>query len=218
MYFSTEVEEKMTVMKNVITFVVLFIIGVFIFSGAINGFIGTNKSSIATPAPQVAGENSGQANISQTNEQQSPAFPKTFLIPKLGINVPVEHVGMDSKGAMDVPKNADNVAWYKLGYKVGDKGSAVIAGHFDKEDGSPAVFYNLSTLANGDEIIVRDEAGKEFKYKVTRKQTFNFDEVPLNEVFASADKARLNLITCDGVFDKNAKNYSKRTVIYSELL
>jgi LPXTG-site transpeptidase (sortase) family protein len=215
-------------MKTVITFVVLFIIGFFIFSGAINGFIqgkapliGSGKNSSATPAPQIAGETAGQSGVSQTNpqlNQQSPALPKTFLIPKLGINVPVEHVGMDSKGAMDVPKDADNVAWYKLGYKVGDNGSAVIAGHFDKEDGSPAVFYNLTSLASGDEIIVRDDAGKEYKYKVTKKQTFNFDEVPLNEVFASTDKARLNLITCDGVFDKNAKNYSKRTVIYSELL
>jgi sortase A len=206
-------------MKTFVTFVVLFIIGVFIFSGAINGFIGSGKNPSSSPGTQIAGETTKQTETSpKVNQQQSPSLPKTFIVPKLGINAPVEHVGMDSKGAMDVPKNADNVAWYKLGYKVGDKGSAVIAGHFDKVDGSPAVFYNLTSLTKGDEILVRDEAGKEFKYKVTSKQTFNFDEVPLNEVFASSDKARLNLITCDGVFDKNAKNYSKRTVIYSELI
>ncbi len=206
-------------MKNIVTFVVLFIIGIFIFSGAMGGFFGSNKNQLSTPAPQIAGETvSRNQEIENNTPQTQPALPKTFMIPKLNVNVPVEHVGMDSKGAMDVPKNADNVGWYKLGYKVGDKGSAVIAGHFDKVDGSPAVFYNLSHLTPGDEILVKDENGKEYKYQVTKKASYNFDEVPLNEVFASSDKARLNLITCEGVFDKSAKNYSKRTVVYSELI
>ncbi len=59
------------------------------------------------------------------------SFPKILSIPKLEVNAEIETVGLDNKGAMDVPKNAMNVAWYNLGPKPGEKGNAVMAGHLD---------------------------------------------------------------------------------------
>lgn len=142
--------------------------------------------------------------------------PKILNIPKIGVSANLEVVGQDAQGRMDVPKLPENAAWYNLGYKIGQKGSAVIAGHFDTSVGAPAVFYNLNKLEIGDEITVIDLSGKQMKFKVFRKETYDFDKIPLMEVFASSDRIGLNLITCEGSFDAASKNYSKRMVIYTE--
>ena len=154
-----------------------------------------------------------------TNKEEvdTASLPQTLIIPKLGINAFVESVGLDSEGKMDIPKNVENVAWYILGYKPGEKGAAVIAGHYDKKDGSPAVFYELSSLKPGDEIIVLGENGKRLTYTVTRKQSYLTEQFPLQEVFGTQDKPRLNLITCAGTWNKGEASYTNRLVVYSEL-
>jgi sortase (surface protein transpeptidase) len=59
---------------------------------------------------------------------------------------------------LDVPKDPDNVGWYKPGTLPGAHGNAVFAGHVDDLT-SPAVFYDLHKLVNGDKIIVKDQNG-----------------------------------------------------------
>lgn len=146
-----------------------------------------------------------------------PEVPETLTIPKIGVHTSVESVGLDNQGRMDVPTNVDSVAWYNLGFKPGEKGSAVVAGHLDSEAG-PAVFWNLTSLQAGDEIGVEDKKGQVYYFKVTRVTTYEFDKVPLEEVFASQDKSRLNLITCGGRFNGVTRNYSHRIVAYSEII
>lgn len=143
--------------------------------------------------------------------------PQKVTIPAINVSAEVESVGMDDQGRMDVPKNDFNVAWYNLGFKPGEQGSAVIAGHFDARTGGPAIFYNLSKLGQGDTIKVEYENGNTFEFIVTKQEEYDFDKVPLEQIFNSTDKSRLNLITCDGVFDKSSSNYSKRLVVYAEL-
>jgi len=156
--------------------------------------------------------------VKTTTQQVAVDYPYNLSIPKINVTAHVESVGMDNKGAMGVPNNADNVAWYNLGYKVGEKGSAVMAGHLDKVDGSPAVFWDLTKLVAGDKMIVTDIQGKEFTYKVVRIEKYPYASFPIKEVFGPSDKSMLNLITCEGTFDKKASNYSHRTVVYSELV
>ena len=157
----------------------------------------------------------------QTVAPQSPAIPKgqptSLSIPALNITADVESVGMDSEGRMDVPKDDFNVAWYNLGFKPGAIGSSVIAGHFDARSGGPAIFYKLSTLKSGDEITVSYGNGEKFTFTVTESELYDVDDFPLQRVFNTTDKPRLNLITCDGVFDKQSRNYSERLVVYAEL-
>lgn len=158
----------------------------------------TEASPIPTPTP------SPQA-----------ALPKSLTIPKLGVTAPMEYVGLDSEERMDIPKDPDNVAWYKYGVPPGETGNAVLAGHLDWYDG-PAVFYRLQQLAPGDELKVVDAESREHQFLVTRKVIYENDDFPVEEVFGPADSPRLNLITCDGVFNQTTRNYSHRVVIYAE--
>lgn len=149
--------------------------------------------------------------------ENEPSAPVKVRIPTINVDTQVERVGVDSEGRMDVPKDAGNTSWFGPGFKPGTKGNAVLAGHYDREDGSPAVFWDLSKLEKGDEIVVEDERGQEFVFLVTNIQDFPYDDFPIEEVFGAYGVPRLNLITCRGEWNENTENYSHRTVVFSEL-
>lgn len=149
--------------------------------------------------------------------QEQIAEPQNLSIPKINVSAAVESVGQDSEGKMDVPKDVFNVGWYSLGTKPGEKGSAVMAGHLDTVTGAPAVFYYINQLIAGDIVIVTDKNGKDLTFEVTNVQSYQYDQAPLQEIFASNDKPRLNLITCAGAWNVGNRNYSNRLVVYTEL-
>lgn len=149
---------------------------------------------------------------------QTIAAPQRLIIPKLDLTAKVESVGLDQQGRMDVPKIADDVGWYDLGSKPGEKGNAVIDGHFDKVTGAAAVFYNLNKLTIGDQVITKDAQGQQYTFVVVRKTSYPYNQFPLQEVFGPSQVPQLNLITCNGTWDKTKKNYSERIVIFARLI
>lgn len=117
---------------------------------------------------------------------------------------------------MGVPSNYTDVAWYQDGPTPGTPGNAVIDGHLDSKTG-PAVFYRLRELKPGDEIFTITDAGVEYRFVVTTSEVYGANDAPLDRIFGTAVKPRLNLITCDGAFDRSIRQYDKRLVVYSEL-
>jgi sortase A len=149
---------------------------------------------------------------------KSISSPQRLEIPSLQINTLVQQVGLDSQGNMETPKNADDIAWYQLGPKPGEKGSAVMAGHLDTATGAPAIFAKLSQLREGDSIWVTDTQGFRYHFKVKKTQSFKQNEAPIDTIFAMDGKPGLNLITCDGNWDTNKKMYNQRLVVFTELI
>lgn len=170
------------------------------------------QPTIAQQRPTVVPPSKGQEALPSTG------VPKTISIPKITVNAPIESVGLDAAGNMATPVNADNAAWYNLGYKLGQKGNAVLAGHYDKSSGAPAIFWNIPKLAAGDKIIVTDTAGKEYTYIVMTKEKYPYDKFPIEKVFGGAATSQLNLITCQGDWNAKTKNYSQRMVISAQLV
>ncbi len=146
-----------------------------------------------------------------------PDLPQTLVIPSLNISAAVESVGLDKNGLMDIPSNFVNTAWYNLGPRPGETGNAVIDGHVDTPAGAPSVFWNIKNMQQGDEIDVVDVSGKKYRFKVTAVTSYRFDAFPVNTVFGTYPKARLNLITCGGAWDRTTQNYSERVVVFSEI-
>lgn len=116
---------------------------------------------------------------------------------------------------MDVPSKVENVAWYKLGYRPGERGSAVIAGHLDTVTGAPAVFWNLEKLKSGDEVFVQGLDGVKRRFIVDSSTRYPYDEAPIQQIFGPADAPRLALITCVGQWDRANGNYSHRAAVYA---
>ncbi len=143
--------------------------------------------------------------------------PSHLVIPSISVNAVIQEAGIASSGRMGVPTNFSDVAWYKLGPKPGEIGSAVIDGHLDTARDANAVFVNLGELKIGDEIAVIDKTGKKIRFRVTEKEIYDDESAPLAKIFdQNGNTARLNLITCDGVWNQNEKSYDKRLVVYSE--
>lgn len=155
---------------------------------------------------------SSQAN----NTVMLSGFPKKLSIPRIGVEANVEYVGLDRNGAMDVPKQFTDVAWYRLGFRVGDNGSAVITGHYDTTTGAPAVFWRIGELVVNDKINIIDTKGISYTFVVVEKDVYPYDQLPLQRIFGSTGTPGLNLVTCSGKWNKTTKNYSTRTVIYAK--
>ena len=77
-------------------------------------------------------------------------------IKRINVNHELDHTGTNQKNEMAVPKDIHTPSWFKDGFKVGELGNAVIAGHVD--DGvNPGVFTNLHKLQKGDKVEVSDK-------------------------------------------------------------
>jgi sortase A len=155
----------------------------------------------------AAFSNQGQSNLE---------LPLRLKIPSINIDTSIEYLGLTSDGAMDVPKGPTDVAWFDLGPRPGEVGSAVIAGHFGWKDGIPAVFDNLYKLQKGDKIYVESQKGTVITFVVRESKIYD-SEANVESVFNSSDgKAHLNLVTCTGVWNVIEKSRSERLVIFTD--
>jgi sortase A len=167
---------------------------------------------------QVANENKvfqGSTHQNQPVNKVSIGLPVRLMIPAINVNAAIQNLGVTTKGAMAVPSNTVDVGWFKLGPRPGEKGSAVIAGHFDGENGEAGVFTNLNKLKKGDKLYIEDNKGISVVFIVQESRIYNPGYA--DEVFSGTGSAHLNLITCDGVWDGAKKSYSKRLVVFTDI-
>ncbi|MFA5917452.1 MAG: class F sortase [Candidatus Gracilibacteria bacterium] len=149
-------------------------------------------------------------------EQVKSGLPIYLKIPKININVNIEHVGLTDKGTMEIPKDFTNVAWFNLGPRPGEKGVAVIDGHFGLKNGISPAFNDLHKLNKGDKLYVEDEKGITTTFIVREIKTY-IQSDSTSDVFNSKDeKSHLNLITCQGNRDKVKKSYPNRLVVFTD--
>jgi len=187
-----------------------------IASSAINyasPFLTIEKISSVEPVSFFAIETSQTFQVSS-----SVGKPTQLLIPSININTNIEHIGLTADGAVGAPEGAREVSWFNAGFRPGEKGNALISGHYGRwKNGTDSVFNLLPTLQSGDLIYVKDDQGttRSFKVKATRIYGKN-DSVP--ELFEGADTAQLNLISCYGEWILSEQTYSKRFVVFAQML
>lgn len=154
------------------------------------------------------------SSLKKKEVKQNP--PNYLIISKIGVSAPLEYVKFDGEGNMATPSGPKVVAWYGQGAKIGSVGNAVISGHRDTEKGK-AVFYRLGELTVGNTIMVTDDKGKGYKYIVDSKNNYPKDSFPSKEIFSNGTSARLNLVTCSGIYNRTTKSYSHRLVVSAVL-
>lgn len=146
----------------------------------------------------------------------SPGLPARLKIPIINVDAALEYVGLTQEGAMDIPKNQEAVAWFELGRRPGENGSAVIAGHYGWKNGKGSTFDNLYKLRKGDKLYVQDDKGTIFTFTVSKIRRYD-PKADASDVFGSNDgKSHLNLVTCEGDWDKNTKSYTQRLVVFTD--
>ena len=105
------------------------------------------------------------------------ATPVRVQIPSIGIDAPLIRLGLDAKGALEVPERFDVAGWWSGGSKPGERGPAVIAGHVDSKTG-PAVFYKLGQLRRGDVVTVRRRDGSSVRFTVQGSARYGKTQFP----------------------------------------
>lgn len=149
-------------------------------------------------------------------QNQLLTLPVRIIITKIGIDAHVESVGLTSDGAIDAPKKPINAAWFTGSSLPGEKGTAIIDGHFGWKNGLQAVFDNLHELKIHDEIYVENNKGVISKFIVKKIKVYGEDESTEEFFHPGDDASHLILITCGGVYDGLSKNYSERLVVFSD--
>ena len=140
-----------------------------------------------------------------------------LVIPAIGVNAPIEMVGVSSDGSLAVPTQNpwDDVGWYSPGVRPGERGSAVIDGHLDRPGGYPAVFWNLRNLRVGDVVLVV-EKDRTYRFRVTAAAYYPpTRQAPLQKIFGNTSGSYLNLITCAGQWIPSQHQTTLRLVVYT---
>lgn len=147
-------------------------------------------------------------------------LPVRLKVPAIGVDSAIEDALITPDGRMDVPSGTKNVAWFALGPNPGEVGSAVIGGHYGFYQGNkgPTVFYKLDQLKVGEKIYIVDDKGGTLAFQVREIKLFDRN-ADATDVFTSSDGlAHLNLITCEGVWNKIDDNYPLRRVIFTDAI
>lgn len=139
--------------------------------------------------------------------------PIELGIPSLGVESEIVPVGIDQDGHVVIPEDIAQVGWYKFGATPGSgKGSSVVVGHRDGRNYGKGAFYNLSALAPGDTVTLRNAEGEKTAYEVTGRETTYKEELPMRELFRESGAEVLTLISCIGNFVSGV-GYDQNVVI-----
>lgn len=176
-------------------------------------FVVSKEGIVSETSSQLLAAVSGSDQV--IIQAQEVELPMRLQISRIGVDAPIQNVGLAADGSMDVPKNPFNTGWYELGSRPGEIGSAVITGHVDSLTGDPAVFADLDKLTIGDIITIENE-GVSLSFRVREIRIYPA-QADATEVFISTDgKAHLNLITCNGTWDTDTNQYTDRLVIFTD--
>lgn len=145
------------------------------------------------------------------------AAPTGIRIPSIGVDAPVDAIGLEDDGAMEIPDDVDRVGWYEPGVGVGEpRGTAVLSGHVDARTQGRGAFFELRTLDVDATITVDHEDGTSSDWTVVARTSYPKDELPIEDIFTRFSDQRLVLITCGGAFDNTERSYSDNVVVYAE--
>jgi sortase family protein len=161
-----------------------------------------------------------------THSVQPVGQPTRIQIPEIALDWPVVPVGLDADGAMAAPQGGPDSPvwregfWWPGGYRVGEAGNAVIAGHVDDPSGALTQFARIAELQPGASVLVTLDGGSSARFRVRRVARVPVpvggpNDPTLQEVFGPASTPRLNLITCAGTWMSGG--FDERLVVFTTL-
>jgi sortase family protein len=146
----------------------------------------------------------------------APSVPVRIRIEAIGASAPVDPLGLNADGTLQVPTDFNRAGYYTGRPTPGATGPAIIVAHVDSKAG-PAVFYNLRNLKPGDEVAVTRADQSEVVFVVDRLEQHPKNAFPTEEVYGPTPDATLRLITCGGSFDRSARHYRDNLIAFAHL-
>jgi hypothetical protein len=163
------------------------------------------------PAPQVRGEDAAAA--------LPRSEPVSLDIPKIGAHSSLVPLGLNPDNTVEVPPVTTplQAGWYTYAPTPGETGPAVVLGHVDGNH-QKGIFFRLKELAPGDRVSIARKDGTTVVFEVTKVHQVPKKDFEGEGVYDDTAGPELRLITCGGVFDRNAHNYVDNIVVYARLV
>lgn len=130
-----------------------------------------------------------------------------LMIPRFGVDTPVEQLGVTSDNFLDDPADYRNSGWYGHGLSdiPGWGGNATFSAHYNWRVGdgfADGPFKRLSEMNEGDEIVLAMGNGSVYRYAVIQVERYDEDKLPTGDLLDGLGKPNddewITLITCGG--------------------
>ena len=175
------------------------------------------------PSPKPSATSTGLGTSDATLHglaQRVMQQPVRIRIPALKVDAPIIPAAVDASGALQVPANVLQAAWFQAGDAPGQPGTAIIAAHVDFK-GSLGLFNGLHTLPRGAAIYVTDASGHVRVFHATTGTLSPKSDPSTVEALAAAaakpGQPRLALITCGGDLNYAKHSYYDNFVLLADL-
>ncbi|MFJ6695360.1 class F sortase [Streptomyces sp. NPDC091272] len=184
----------------------------------ITALAATTAVGCSFPSPTTGTSASGSGTKTVPASAIAPSVPDRISIPDLGVDAPLDTVGLDAEGVMETPpmNRPMDASWYREGPTPGEKGAAAIVGHLDTPEAPKAVFHNVKELRKNEEIKVHREDGTTAVFSVDSVETFKKDGFPTDKVYNGTGKSELRLITCGGSLTPD-RHWDSNVVVFAHL-
>jgi hypothetical protein len=166
------------------------------------------NSNIKTPAFPAATPSAAALSMARSS-------PTRIWIRSIGLDSKLMKLGLQKDGSLQVPPRGFPAGWYTGSPTPGEIGPSIIAGHIDWN--GPGVFYYLSHVQIGDEIMVDRADGTTAGFVVTRIASFLKSKFPTSAVYGDLTYPGLRLITC-GDYDFTLHKYVRDLVVFATLI
>ena len=143
--------------------------------------------------------------------------PVRVLMGSIGLDAEAIPIGLDTNGALAVPRRADITGWWSGGFVPGEIGPTVLVGHYDSKV-APGVFSKLPKAKVGQLVIVEQSDGSKYLYRVTEVEKPKKSVFPTDSVYGPTATSTLRLVTCGGKFDRSTGHYVDNLIVYADLV
>lgn len=178
-------------------------------------------SRAASPSPAgpalTTDENTTTSSAAVADTDSAPGkqyAPMRVRIAAIGVSAPVDPLGLNADGTLQVPADFARAGWYTGRPPPGAIGPAIIVAHVDSTSG-PAVFARLRELKPGDEVTVTRADRSDVVFVIDRLESAPKNAFPTSEVYDPTPGATLRLITCTGSFDHTTGHYRDNEIAFA---
>lgn len=173
-------------------------------------------SAVSDDASDVSDEKPSEVRPEVAGYKVAADLPRMLRIDSIKVDARVVRLGVKSNNQLKAPANIFDAGWYEGSAKPGEAGAVVIDGHV-RGPTQPGVFSRLKELQPGQTIQIEKGNGSVVNYKVIKTQQYDSDKVDMAAAITpvEAGKNGLNIITCEGRYDKKTNQYQKRLVVFA---
>ena len=198
---------------------VLAIAGVIVVIALVGAYFAFIREDNKTPKyPEIVTQSTDDPDEGPLDDfvwSGGPNDPKRITLPTINAGGYIQRVGIDQRKEVAVPTNVNLAGWFIKTAIPGEKGYSVIDGHVDGRT-KPGIFKNLHTIKRGAIFEVEFGNGRKQEFKVTDVIRTDIQGAPA--LLFNQDPtvtSQLNLITCGGRYDKQARRYLERYIVTS---